>query len=409
MRAVFVNHLHPATPHVGAMRVREFARAMAARGHRVVLLTADRPGGEAPPSPESLPAALAGHDWGRPFPLACPPLPAPVLEAQRAGRLPRPLRRAVLAWHFLVHGGVFPDWTAGSRPYWPVLARHFRPEVTWGTFGNSDAWRIAQGVARLSACPWVADVKDAWDLFIPAPFRPLLARRFADAASLTGLSEGYLAHTGAFFPQPRQVVYSGFPAALLEQPGPTGPAFRVTVTGSLYSDAGADALAEGVRLWLAKAPPDIRETAVFTYAGGDRRRMERAAGRLDGLCRLDLHDFLPLDALVALQREAFLNVYARLVGSADAFHHKLFELLAAGRPIACIPEEMPEATALAAAAGGAVISCADPSALAAALAGAWSDRAVPPAPPAGLAPFTWEGQAGRLEAVLRDAMGRASP
>ncbi|WP_096700113.1 hypothetical protein [Magnetospirillum sp. 15-1] len=58
MRAVFVSHLHPETNHVGAVRVREFAQAMARRGHRIVLLTQSLTPRDPAPDPDGLAAAL---------------------------------------------------------------------------------------------------------------------------------------------------------------------------------------------------------------------------------------------------------------------------------------------------------------------------------------------------------------
>lgn len=409
MRAVLVNHLHPETKHVGAVRMREFARALAARGHSVILLTqGGETGNVGGPDPAGAAALIAGHDWSRPLMLGCPPR---VSRLPPRDSLPRPLRRGLIAWSYLVRGGVFSEWTDATRPWWPVLAEHFRPDVVWGTFGNTDCWVIAQGIARVSGCPWVADIKDSWDTFIPAPFRALLAHRFSDCALVTGLSEGHLRHTGRRFPlrRPRRAIYSGFPATLLNLPDAEEPPRRITITGSLYADAGAEGLAEGIRLWLDEAGTEAAGVTV-TYAGGDRERMTRAAARLAGKCRLELHDFLPLEDLARLQREAFINLYARHTGSADSFHHKLMELMVAGRPAACLPAELPEAEALAAAVGGKLASCADSRLLAPALAEAWAERMRPPRRnlPA-LTAFTWEGQAERLETALNEAIAAGSP
>ena len=66
------------------------------------------------------------------------------------------------------------------RGVWAPLASAFRPEVAWGIFGNTDAWAIAQGIAREAGCPWVRDIKDQWTAFIPAPLQRLVAARYAD-------------------------------------------------------------------------------------------------------------------------------------------------------------------------------------------------------------------------------------
>lgn len=399
MRLVFVNHYHPDAPHIGAARLREFAQAMAGRGHRVVLFTETLGGGPAMSIGE-VAARLDAQDWSRPLVVACAPRPAPLLGALRDGRLPRPLRMALIAGLYLAHGGVFPDWWAGARPYLRVLAKRFQPQACWATFGNTEALRIAQALARDSGCPWVMDVKDAWDVFLPAPLRRRVARRFADARAVTALSDAYVGHTAWRFPAPATVIRSGFPLALLCRPPAEGPApARITLTGSVYAAATLDGLIRGVRGWLDTLPPGERGAVTFTYAGTDHARVAQAAGTLG--CTLDVRPFIPLDELAALQRDSFINLYA-CIGVPGRFHHKLFELLAAGRPIACLPAEGPEALDLVARTRGRLASCGDADAVAGAIGQAWAARSLGPVDVDRdiLADFSWERQAERLEAVL---------
>lgn len=396
MRAVFVNHLHPTTPLVGAVRLREFARAMAGRGHRVVLLTAGRDG-EPGDTPEGLAERLERHDWAAPLFAAAGPRAAPLLDALRRGALLRPLRQAMIAGLYLGRGGVFPDWADAVQPLLPVLADRFRPQVTWGTFGNTDAWIIARRLARLAVCPWVMDVKDKWDAFIPAPFRRLVARRFADAAALTALAGSYRDHCGWRFPCRAQVVYSGVPQALLET-GAQGPAeARVTLTGSVYSAATLAAVMAGLGAFA-------RSDMTFTYAGADHRRVAEAARGLP--CILDIRPYMELAELAELQRRSFANLYC-CVGDHDRFHHKLFELLCADRPIICLPPDGPEALGLVAELGGALAACARPAELGDALAAAWERRDRPVGVDRlRLAAFGWDGQAAGLEALFQEEMDR---
>lgn len=406
MRAVFVNHLHPEVPHVGATRVREFAYAMARRGHQIVLLTESLGPQDIPMDPQVLVNDLKGHDWSRPFLLSCPPRISPALGALRSGRLPRPARILLILWHYLRHGGVFTDWMRGSRPYWSILAQDFKPQVTWGSFGNTDAWRIAQSIARLAGCPWVADIKDCWDVFIPFSLRTLLAKRYSDSAWITGLSQSHLDKSGTAFAQPKQVVYSGFPSEMLQRE--SGPApWRITVTGSLYSASSSAVMIEGMRKWLSAQPQSVRDEVVLTYAGADHARMRVISAALGDVCRLEILGFVPLMHLARLQREAFLNIYARHMNSREVFHHKVMELLTAQRPIASIPEEIDEAKGLADQVRGSLWSCEDAQDMASALDRAWRQRGQPVAVDhAALSDFTWDGQALRLEAVLAAAIAK---
>ncbi|CUW38093.1 conserved protein of unknown function [Magnetospirillum sp. XM-1] len=406
MRIVAVNHHHPDAPVIGAVRVARFAAALAELGHRVVLLTGALDPTEPPADPAHVAAALAVHDWRQPFLLACPSRPLPLLAAARNGGLPRPLRRLVLAGHYLRHGGVFTDWREGSAAYWPLLAEVFRPEVTWGTFGNTDAWSIARGIAALSRCPWVMDIKDVWEAFVPRPVSGLVARRFADAAACTGLSQGHLDNSGRHFRLPKTAIYSGIPEELLT-PAPPSLPFRITVTGSSYG--WLDGMMAGIGRFLDHLPDDARREIVFTYAGGEHELVRREAAALKGRCGLDIRPFIALGDLAGLQRQAFLNLYGRMVGQPGWFHHKVFELLAADRPIAAFPTETAEAVDIAATCGGDLSLCPDSEALAQALERTWRgrtaqgtgvDRGV-------LAGYTWAAQAVKLEAVLTRAAGRA--
>lgn len=400
MRLVFVNHLHPAAPHIAGVRLRSLAEGLAGKGHQVVLLTQSLNPDD--PPPVDVEAALAAHDWSRPFVLGCPPAPSPLLASLRAGTLPRPLRMVAIAWLYLVHGGVFPDWYNGTRRYWKLVATTFRPEVTLGTFGNTDAWLIARKLARLAGCPWVMDVKDSWQAFIPAPFRHLLARRFKDAAAMTTLSGSHLEAARQRFPVPGTVVHSGFPRELAWT-YPSGAGFRLLVTGGLYGLG--EAMVAGAVDWLERLPEAERAQAVFTYAGTEHAAMAESAARLSRLCTVEIHPFLPLKQLVELQREAFLNLYAKSTAGPDWFHHKVLELLCAGRPMVSIPAEGVEAVRIAAEVKGELRSCNGPRSLAEVCAAAWArrDRAVE-VDRIRLGAYSWEGQAEVLERLLHDVV-----
>lgn len=401
MRAVFVNHCHPDMPHVCALRMREFAAAMAARGHRIVLLTGTLRPGDPAPAPDALPGLLAAHDWSRPFLLACPPRTAWLTSRLQAGTLPRAVSKSAVLWCYLAKGGVFWTWTAGSRPYWRGLAETFRPEATWATFGNVDALNIARGIARLAGCPWVMDVKDYWSVYLPAPLRRTIARRYSDAAALTALSRTNLDEARGWFPQPGTVIHSGFPEAhLTPPPAAEDGVFRLMLTGSVYDDAQLGAVVDAFARWLARPGAPGVEAACFAYAGGDHARVARAAARLEGVCRVEIEPFLPLEALFARQCRSGANLYLR----GRTFHHKLIELLAARRPVISFPEEGPEAMAMARDAGLPLHGCADVDALCAAFAAAHAAPAGPlPVNEAALARLTWTGQAAALEAVLARA------
>lgn len=405
VRAVFVNHCHPDVPHVCAMRARELARALAARGHRIVLLTETLTPDEAGIHPAALAPALAIHDWSRPYVLAVRPRAAAPTRALQRHRLAPPLSQAMVAWCYVVRGGVFWTWTAASRPFWPVLVRAFAPEVTWATFGNVDALDIARGIAQAATCPWVLDLKDPWDGFVPPLFQHRVARRYRDAAAVTALSQAH-AHAAARWFGKATVVYSGIGEALLAPRGEEAPPAgerRLVLTGSVYDDTDLDTLMGAVAEFLAGRKGDTPSWALV-YGGGDYGRVARAAQAVRDLCRTDIRPWIAGHELAALRAGAVANLYVK--GRSTPFHHKLLELLAAGRPVICHPEESEEARRIAGEAGVPFYSCSDRTALCAALAQVADAAAVG----AGfavdrraLARYTWEVQAAILERVLEEA------
>lgn len=408
MRAIFINHYHPQARHIGAVRLREFAQALAARGHQIVLLTGPvgAPAPIDPVIPARLAADLASHDWSRPFTLSCPHNALPGLDALRSGRLPRPLRMVMIGGLYLATGGVFPDWTAATQPLWPVLAKEFQPQITWGTFGNTDAWTIARGIARASACPWGMDIKDCWTAFMPRPLRAIVAAKFQDAAAKTALSQGHLDDTGAWFPGQGAIIHSGLPRHLVE----AGAAplarlpWRIVLSGGTYCAEQLASIVTAVRQWRQAAGPDGAD-AIFTYAGGDHREVAAAAAALDGIMAVEIHPFLPLEGLFALQREAAVNLYVKNAAAPDWFHHKVFELFATGRPAASLPPDGAEAQALAARLGARLLGARDAAGLEKILAECWASRRADPdsIDRTALAGFCWDAQAEKLEQVLGEA------
>ncbi len=185
MRLVFFSQVHPATPHVSGMRGWYFARELAKQGHQVILICAVRDGAAGSSGRARFAEQLNSHDWTGPLLLAVALRPSSLLRWVRSPRTPSFLRKCLVALSYVLNSGVFTDFTRGAQPYLPIIAGVFRPEATWGVFGNTDSWLIAQRLARLSGCAWVGDMKDPWDGFIPRPLRGLLARRFDDMAAAT--------------------------------------------------------------------------------------------------------------------------------------------------------------------------------------------------------------------------------
>ncbi|MEQ8193802.1 MAG: hypothetical protein RIB59_04870, partial [Rhodospirillales bacterium] len=326
-------------------------------------------------------------------------------QKQRAGRLPVFLSKAVVAFHYLLYGGVFTDWRAGTKPFWRPLADTFKPDVVWGIFGNTDAWAIAQGIAREAGCPWVRDIKDQWTAFIPAPFRNVLARRFGDAAAATALSQANADAAAPWFGA-ASVIYSGYPPELdsVTQPAPpenNEAPFTLVLVGATYNQELLNGLVEGLTRFLDTAE---RGPVELVYAGTDAASASRALAPLQGRLRVDIHNQLSLPDFSRLIQGAHANLYVRMPKS-GWWHHKIVELLAARRPIVCYPGEIDEAKRMAESVGGRLENPATPDALAQTLERLWRDRTAPqPAEDSSrLKSLGWPYRADRLAETLGGA------
>ncbi len=395
MRAVFVNQCHPALPHVCAVRLREFAGAMAGRGHRVVLLTEVLEAGMNGCSADEIQERLAGHDWKTPLHLACARTPAPLLERLHTGRLPYGFRQGVVGASFVLRDGVFSHWRRGSQETAAVLARAFGPDIVWGTFGNTDAWNIARDLARHAGCPWVADMKDNWENFIPFGLRAHLAGRYADAGQFTALSAAHAGIVESRFGRPATVVYSGFPNDVPQIPeGSDG--FRILATGSIYDGQALTAIIRGIGAWLGGRSSE--SPVEFRYFGDDHERVRAIAAALEGRCRIRVEDVIALPALRIEEARASVIVYPR--DPPMRYHHKFMEYLSTGRPVLCLPGETEECRTIAREISGPFFSCDSVTDVTDAL-GAIAAGIYPALDRNRVNEYSWDAQAEVLEGVFR--------
>lgn len=405
MRIVIVNHCHPTTPHVCATRAREFAHALARRGHAVLLATETREERDVPAAPEALRAAIAAHDWSTPFVVGFRPTGNALTARARKGKLGPLAGPAVLAWGYLANGTVFGDWVGGAGPFVPALAESFRPDVVWAVFGNTGAFAIGRAVAAAAGCPWVMDVKDNWARFVPQGLRRRVAARFADAAGATAFSRSHAAEVRRWFGRDADVVYSGLPGAFLATPGaPLPDRFNVVLIGAVRPADALNVFMAGFARWFRTLDDRARAGVSLDYFGADGEIVRAAARAADSRLVVGDRGFRPLDELRAAQTAAAVNVYIR---SAEVpFHHKVFEMLAAGRPVLCVPGESSEAETIAAEAGLSIRAAPNPGTVESALAEFHGERR-PRRDVAGLKHYTWDEQAVPLEAALRHAAGRS--
>lgn len=403
MRLIFVNQAHPDIAHVSGMRLGNFATAMAKRDHQVVLLTsalsrrASRNW-----SNLDIQDALSRHNWSKPLILDVSPQTLWYLEAVRRGALPSAVRRMLTAWSFIWNGGTFADWSMQAQIAGFYLIRYFKPDAVWATFGNTSNLRLAQSIAGRAHCPWVIDIKDNWSSFVPAGLRRFMAWRFRDAAGITSNALHHLSIAERWLHNaPKCVIYSGVADSFYEpQSYSIFPRqWEVLLVGSIYSQDRLLQFMQGLQSWLRELSPDERTSIRFVYAGSDTARVNRTLSKVDLGCETEICDQLSIDQLAQRVQRTFVNCY---LWAPFTFHHKLLELLTAGRPVVAFPGEHQESKGMAANSVTSFNVCNDEAELLRVLHGAWSvrheavlDRNNRPA-------WRWSDFAPKLEAFLEE-------
>lgn len=394
MRLVVVSHVHPAVPHVSAMRAWYFAKALAASGHQVIEICEARREEDKTVAVNSLSAILETHNWESPLLLPVAPRSRTALRLVRNGSTPTIIRKGLVAWNYYRHSGMFTDFSDAAQPYLPILAERFRPEATWGVFGNTDCWLIAQRLANLSGCPWVGDMKDPWETFVHPALRRLIAGRFRDMAAASVNAEFNARSFRRWFVPSPVIAYSGVHSCFFEtDKAPIDPGvLRLTLTGSIRSRDSLREFVEGLASWLRKA--ELGDAVEVVYAGCDADIVLSAFARLKGLSRVAVRDYLPLPEFARLCRSAAANVY---ISSPTTFHHKLMELLSCGRAVISYPGETDESRSLSAATTGLLEPCRTTEELHAALDRVRHSGGSPGPERESFAGFSWDSQARTLE------------
>lgn len=350
MKLLLINPTHPSTPHISAVRAWRFAGELARQGHQVVLLCAAPEGEQATDLTE-----IAHHDWRRPWVLAC--------DSRRTGwpdknRLPWPARKGVTVWRMLRHGGDLGGWVKNTVDTVRQLGA-FRPAVIWATFGMMEAVIVARRVARDARCPWVLDLKDNWELYVPRGLRRLMVARTHGWAALTA-NACFTQEKARFWQRgDATVIYSGvddafFAAAPRDRDDRNG--FCINLIGSLYFGDRLDAFLTGIKQWAAGLAPSERRQVRLCYLGGDLRLFAQATERVDTGIAVEALGYRPVVELAQQCRAAAVNAY---IANPHTFHHKLLELLACHCPVLAFPIESEESRHLARKVGGTLLEPRD--------------------------------------------------
>ena len=319
--------------------MREFATALSKRGHEIILFTETLDSSLTSEPVQKTGARLKKHSFDKPLYIAAAPVGFPLLKFLRHGRLPWGLRQLIIFWYFWRHQGVFTDWRKSSQPYLKLIADEFRPDIIWSTFGGSDCWNIARDLSGMAGCPWVADIKDNWDIFIPGPFKLPLAQIYTDAVALTTFSDFHRTRSTPFFTMEKFTLYSGLDTHVMAStPIQDGDLFQISLIGSVYNRTHLETVLQTIETWtIAEAFTGKRVQLV--YAGTAKTEVETILDRLNPSFEVALRSYLNQEDYYSLLKSSHVNMYIR---NEKAFHHKVFELMAARRTVICYPAETDE-------------------------------------------------------------------
>jgi glycosyltransferase involved in cell wall biosynthesis len=215
-------------------------------------------------------------------------------------------------------------------------------------------------------------------------------------AAVTCNSEFQRRLVGKWLGKDAEVVYSGVDEAFFARGRPVA-ATTINIIGGIYFPLHLVTLLRGIGAWARSLSPDVRSRYRVRYLGADGERF--AQGMASGDCVLPVENagYVPVQSMAEASREALVNAY---VWHPGGFHHKLLELLAAGRPVLAVPGETGESKRLAQECGNELYVAADERSVARAIAYAFDQPRLECRGAAGVTNYTWDAQVAKLESLL---------
>jgi hypothetical protein len=377
LRLLLISGTHPDAAHISGVRAARFAAELARAGHQCVLLCPPLPGG-----PATGPANLS-RDWSTPLVVSAA---LPDVPPRRFGSL------GTMA-NILRFGGNRTDLTRGLRVAGGALIKAFRPQAMWCTFGNLETVVATRALGLRHSIPWLFDVKDNADLYLPRSLRPILTRRLRGWSALQANSRLHADAAERWLGARPEIIYSGVDSVFFE-PQPANPTRRayVTLVGGLYFQDKVDAFVDAVASYnrSAQAPLGI------IHLGSQQAMLERSAVRHDGAVPVEAAGYVAPAEMARLCQGAIANAY---IFHGQTFHHKTFELFACRRPVIAFGGELPESIEQAERLGARLASPSDLPGVVAALQSA-AALSAGPIPGTTDRFFTWHEQAAMVETTI---------
>ena len=413
-RLLLVAQIAPPSPLSGARRIAGLTRHLARLGHEVTVLTSVVSGsGPVPGAARTVRARdlmVSPLNWRRGnF--------AAIQGASEASYDARPSALASIAVPDLEVIG----WLPFALPAALRIARTGRIDCVVTSSPPRSGHLIGLAL-QARGLPWVADFRDGWSFDVPdRPPYPLRTQRALDRTlerAVARRSDALTAVTDPIAEDLRErlggratTITNGFDP--LEEVAADGASLlrpeRVSLvyTGSLaYGGSHPDLLLAAVRR-LVDERPETAASLDLVFAGalgaGERAAIENPA--LGGVTRTV--GVLSRPQTLALQRAADALLVIAPDRRPSVATGKLFEYLAAQRPILVLGERSAAARIVRGAQAGLIAPSDDLDAVVQALGAVVADRLATPKLDAA-APFSYERLAGDLALVVEQAMERAT-
>jgi glycosyltransferase involved in cell wall biosynthesis len=411
-KILLVAYFYPPCRDTGVLRPAAMAKWLRRLGHEVTVLTTSAYGSAETDAAEDVVRTADAQRWRAR--LAGKDSIGAMFDSPTYSGRPHPLSK------LLVPEALVAAWLPFARSRALRLQRERRFDCVITTSPPESAHAIGFALHRRGV-PWVADVRDAWTFESLRPRFPTAAQRHLDerlerrwlgaADAVVCVSEPAgtdLRHRGIADPL---LVPNGWdPEVEAESAAPTGMLDdeRVSIVytgrfGSYGRDPGplVEALAD-----LARAEPKTAAKLELVIAGPLTEEETRLFATDVAPARIVHAGSLERGQALALQREADALLLVAQPTRTQLLNIKLFEYLAAGRPILALAAGT-EAGRVAGELGGEVVAADDPAAISAAFARVANGELSAPAAGA-VAQYTYPAPAEGMTAAVEAAISRRS-
>jgi glycosyltransferase involved in cell wall biosynthesis len=372
-KVLFVSYYYPPLGGVGAQRSLRFIKYLPVYDWEPYVLTAD-------PSPflpaDEVPSDILPEDrvvraevmeplhWISRFSLSTLSKTAQALPRLNSGELnlralKEEYRELPISWKSRIRSWLFlPDdrigWLPDATREGVALTRKIPFDCIVSTSAPYTAHLVAWRLARRTSIPWVADFRDLWStntfLYFPTPAHQRL-NAFLEKVVVEGadriltctplFKEDFLQRYSHMPPDRFAMITNGFDPADYPLPHPDPyPRFTISYVGDFYGPQTPIFFLLGLKKFL-DLNPKAKENTQVLFAGPFESRVKPLVEGLGLENEVRFLGFLPHEHSVAVMRRShvLLLVLGEKQGGEKIYPAKLFEYLAAQKPIlALVPD-----------------------------------------------------------------------